>query len=289
VIPYAALVLIAVAISSALLTAAAARALIRHERVADDEASSAAPDSPGTDAPLHHRVRHFVFARFSSRTALGLQLTVAVVVCVAALALFGEVADNIVDRDELSRFDERIAEWLAPHRTPTILTLANWVSHLGTIPVMAACTAIIIATLFRREWRAVAVGWLLLASGGELVEQILKRTFRRDRPSNVEQWLVAGGYSFPSGHSMGAMVGYGLMAYLVLLRVRRRWVRVAVIACASVIVAAIGFSRLVLGVHFFTDVIGGYAAGAVWLSLAIATVEIERSRWGLRHASHAAA
>ena len=281
-ISYAAIVLLVVAFSTALLTSAAARALVRHERAVDERDAAASPAASPDDA-YGRRVRDFVAERFSSRTALGLQLTVAVVVCIAALALFGQIADNVLDRDELARFDGRLAAWIAPHRTPAHLALANWVSHLGTIPVMWALAAAIIATLFRREWRAVSVGWMFLAGGGEMVEQILKRTFRRDRPPNVEQWLVAGGFSFPSGHSMGAMVGYGLLAYLVLLRVKRPAARAVVLLCAACIVAAIGLSRLVLGVHFFTDVIGGYAAGAVWISLAIAAVEIERSRWRLRH------
>ncbi|MDB4882361.1 MAG: hypothetical protein JWL95_1127 [Gemmatimonadetes bacterium] len=282
-ISYAAILLLVVAISAALLTAGAARALVHHERAPDPGEPATVNGPSAATVSRWHRIGRFLVERFSPGTALGLQLTVAAVVCVGALALFGEIADNVVDRDELTRFDLRLAMWIAPHRTPGHLALANVVSQFGTIPVMIGCAALIIATRFRREWRAVSVGLLLLGGAGELVEQILKRTFRRDRPANVEQWLVAGGYSFPSGHSMGAMVGYGLMTYLILLRVRRPWVRVTVIACGAVIIAAIGFSRLVLGVHFFTDVIGGFAAGAVWISLAIATVEVERSRWRLRH------
>jgi len=279
-ISYASLVLVFVALSVAALTAGAARAFVHRER-----AHHSALDDPAshTARGRAERLRHFLVTRFSLRTALGLQLLACVVICLAALALFGEISDNVIDRDELARFDGSIARLLAPYRTVPALQHANVVSHLGTIPVMASLAALIIATMFRREWRAVAIGWVLLAGGGEIVEQILKRTFRRDRPSNVEEWLVAGGYSFPSGHSMGAMVGYGLMTYLILLRVRRPMPRIAVIVCAAAIVFAIGFSRLLLGVHYFTDVIGGYAAGLVWISLAIATVELERSRWHDRH------
>ena len=283
-ISYAAILLVVVAFSAALLTAGAARALVRHQRTPDDADPAPASGAHGHDAPaLGSRVGHFITERFSPRTALGLQLTAAIVLCILALALFGEIADNIIDRDELAQFDGRLAAWIQPYRTPGRQSLANWVSHLGTVPVMTAFAALIIATLFRREWKAVAAGWLFLAGGGELVEQILKRTFRRDRPPASEHWLVAGGFSFPSGHSMGAMVGYGLMTYLILLRVRRPLARIAVIACGVAIVVAIGFSRIVLRVHFFTDVIGGFAAGIVWISLAIATVEVARSRWGLKH------
>jgi undecaprenyl-diphosphatase len=124
-------------------------------------------------------------------------------------------------------------------------------------------------TLDAMNSRAVAIGWTLVLGGGKLVEAVLKHTFQRTRPIGALQHLGDQSYSYPSGHAMGAMIGYGVLAYLVLLRVRRPMGRAAVTAAAALTIIAIGLSRLVLGVHFFTDVIGGYAAGAVWLALSL--------------------
>jgi len=188
------------------------------------------------------------------------------------------VADNVIDQDKLSRFDAQVLVLLAPWRTTTGLGIANTVSRFGTVPVMSGLALVLVLTLFRHQWRAVVVGWTLVMAGGKLVEAVLKHTFHRHRPIGALHYLHGASYSYPSGHSMGSMIGYGLLAYLVLLRVRRPAGRAAVTAGAALIILAVGLSRLVLAVHFFTDVVGGYAAGAVWLALSIAAVEAARER-----------
>lgn len=74
------------------------------------------------------------------------------------------------------------------------------------------------------------------------------------------------------------MIGYAVLAYLLLLGVQRQSARVAITALAALVILAVGVSRLVLGVHYFTDVAGGFAAGAVWLALSITVMETERWR-----------
>jgi undecaprenyl-diphosphatase len=171
-------------------------------------------------------------------------------------------------------------------RTTTGLAIASAVSRIGTVPIMSALALVLVLTLFRDEWRAVVAGWTLVMAGGKLVEAVLKLTFHRHRPIGALHYLHGTSYSYPSGHSMGSMIGYGLLAYLVLMRVRRPAGRAAVTAVAALVILAVGLSRLVLAVHFFTDVVGGYAAGAVWLALSIAAVEAARER--VATANHAA-
>jgi len=137
---------------------------------------------------------------------------------------------------------------------------------------------VLIVVLFRRNWLVVVVGWTLVMGGGKLVELALKHTFHRTRPIGALQHLSDPSYSYPSGHAMGAMIGYGMLTYLVLLRVRQPAARALVTAIAALVIIAIGTSRLVLAVHYFTDVVGGFAAGAVWLALSLAAVEAARER-----------
>jgi undecaprenyl-diphosphatase len=241
--------LLVTAVVVALLVALASRALLRGER-----------------------------ARWLPGNTLGMQLAISVIIALAALWIFTEVADNVIDHDKLSHLDAQVVIGLAPWRTSTGLAIATDVSRFGTVAVMSLLALLVVLTLHRRNWRAVVVGWTLVMGGGKLVEAALKHTFLRSRPIGALEHLAGQSYSYPSGHSMGAMIGYGMLAYLILLRVRRPIGRAAVTASAAVIILAVGISRLVLAVHYFTDVIGGFAAGAVWLVLSLAAVEAERAR-----------
>jgi membrane-associated phospholipid phosphatase len=211
--------------------------------------------------------------------AFGMRLALSVAIALSALWLFVEIADNVIDQDKLSHFDALVMAELAPWRTSTGLAIATAVSRIGTVPVMSALALVVLLTLHRHNWRAVVVGWTLVMGGGKLVEAVLKHTFHRTRPIGALEHLNSASYSYPSGHSMGAMIGYGLLAYMVLRRARRPAARAAVTAAAALIILAVGLSRLVLAVHYFTDVIGGFAAGAVWLALSLVAVEAARERF----------
>jgi undecaprenyl-diphosphatase len=214
----------------------------------------------------------------ASQRRAGLRLALSVLIAGAALALFVEVADNVLDQDELARLDGFVMSTLQPLRTATGMAMARGVSLLGTFAFMTLLVAAVALIVHRRHWRAVLAGWALVVGGGQLVEQLLKHTFHRTRPPGAGRYLVTTSFSYPSGHSMGSMIGYGVLAYLVLLRVRGRWARAAITALAALVMLAVGTSRLVLGVHYFTDVVGGFAVGAMWLALSIAIMEAERWR-----------
>jgi undecaprenyl-diphosphatase len=94
------------------------------------------------------------------------------------------------------------------------------------------------------------------------------------RPLHDHGFIVEPGWSFPSGHAFGAMVFYGMLAY-VLLRLTPRFHR-AIIAAAVLLIGMIGISRILLQVHYFSDVMAGYAAGAAWLVVCIVVAETLR-------------
>ena len=109
---------------------------------------------------------------------------------------------------------------------------------------------------------------------GALLDRWLKLTIHRPRPSYAAALLDNQTWSFPSGHAMGALVGYGMLAYvLILLGGGSRKTNVLIVASTAALVVIIGISRLYLGVHYFSDVAGGYAAGLLWLCVCIAVLE----------------
>jgi undecaprenyl-diphosphatase len=114
--------------------------------------------------------------------------------------------------------------------------------------------------------RRPAVFLIVATLGGETIDQALKVFFHRTRPEAFFGLAQPETYSFPSGHSMASCCFYGAAAALLGTRIHSRAARAALWAGAAVLVAAIGFSRVYLGFHYPTDVLGGYTAGLAWLA-----------------------
>jgi membrane-associated phospholipid phosphatase len=113
-------------------------------------------------------------------------------------------------------------------------------------------------------------------AGSALLNWLLKGLFQRPRPHFAHPLVVETSYSFPSGHAMESFVVYGMLAYLAVLWLRSWEARMAAVCGAALVVVLIGFSRMYLGVHYFSDVVAGYAAGGVWLSALMTGAETIR-------------
>jgi len=144
--------------------------------------------------------------------------------------------------------------------------------------VIAIAAVVTIALLITKRFRW-AIYVAINVGIGSLIDAELKRYFARARPDVAEMLRRASGYSFPSGHAMGSLVGYGMLAYVLCsLATRNHRKRLWIVAGAAILILAIGVSRLYLGVHYFSDVVGGYAAGVIWLFICVAAVEFARRR-----------
>jgi membrane protein DedA with SNARE-associated domain/membrane-associated phospholipid phosphatase len=222
----------------------------------------------------------FVSARFARGEYLGLHLTVGLAISLAGLWLFSGITEDVIHHDPLTRFDVTLLNWLHAHATPTGYAIFNAISVLGS-PVAMAVVALGVGALLvaRRRW-IVLGGWAAAFAGGTILQAALKVVIRRPRPPYVADFLSESSWSFPSGHAMGSLIGYGMLAYilLVVVRIHGRGAQIAVLLGAVLLIMAIGLSRLYLGVHYFSDVMGGYAAGVLWLSACISGLEGLRSQ-----------
>ncbi|PZS31523.1 MAG: hypothetical protein DLM59_09845 [Pseudonocardiales bacterium] len=137
--------------------------------------------------------------------------------------------------------------------------------------------------LWRRLPRLAAfVAITVVASS--LLDNLVKSLVHRARPVLPDPVAHAGGQSFPSGHAQAAIVGYGVLLLVFLPALHGAWRRVAP-AVAVVMVLAIGFSRVALGVHYVSDVLAGYVLGAAWLiamTAAFSAWQVERGRPAVR-------
>ena len=218
----------------------------------------------------------FVGQRFSKTEYLGLHFTIGMALSLAALWLFGGISEDVIHHDPLTQFDLTLANSLHQHATAGLVRVARVVTLLGS-PVFIAVWGLLVAiVLLRQRRRTLLLGWVAALVGGGLLDQALKLVFRRPRPVWDVPALAAHGWSFPSGHAMGSLVAYGMLAYILVLTLHSKAARRAVIIGAIVLVLLIGFTRLFLGVHYFSDVIAGYAAGTVWLAVCVSGLEVLR-------------
>lgn len=225
------------------------------------------------------RVRTARGLRFARGAYLGLHLTSGLLVSLAGLWLFGAITEDVIHHDPLTQFDVTVLEWLHRHATPAGYAIANAISRVGS-PVTMSALALGMGLLLaiRRQW-ILLCGWLAAFAGGGLLNEALKLLIKRPRPPYAGAFLHHYSWSFPSGHAMGSLIGYGMLAYvLVVLWIHSRRAQVSVVLGAASLIVAIGVSRLYLGVHYFSDVVGGYAAGVLWLSACISGLDVAR-RW----------
>jgi undecaprenyl-diphosphatase len=228
-----------------------------------------------------HRFRTFVRRRFARGEYLGLHLTVGLLLSLVLLGLFFSITRSVRrEQGALTQFDLRLARGLEEHaRThPSLLEFCRFITDLGGIAAMVVATLVGSSLLLINQRRFVAAVWIAAAVGGGLLTLIVKEEVARARPSNPDAMVRERNKSFFSGHSMGSMIGYGMLSYVLFLGVRRRWLCALVLAALTVLVLLVGFSRLYLRAHFFTDVLGGYCIGAFWLAVCISGLEVVRRR-----------
>jgi len=207
-----------------------------------------------------------------------------------ALALvgipFGLLLQQVAVEGPLTGLDEDGAQWLNDrvHGNDLAIDVLQAISFIGKPIFLLFAIGLPGAWVLWHGGRKLAVFLAVTCIGGGIVDTIVKVAVDRPRPDVDDPVATAFGKSFPSGHSMQAVVCYGalLLVFLPLLDGPRR--RLA-IAATVVLAALIGFSRLSLGVHYVTDILGGYLLGAAWLIASVAAFEIWREERG-RRATH---
>lgn len=208
--------------------------------------------------------------RFQSN--LGLHLVIGLLVFAAMTLILGEIAEDIMNGEPLTIADAQISTWLHTHRYPQLTTALWIVTSLGsTLPASCIAAVVGLYLLWNRQPYWLAAVWLSVF-GGMLLNKFLKYAFHRPRPHFDDPILALTSYSFPSGHTMAATVLYGVLAALLVTKIRRRSFRVVVILSASFLIALVGFSRMYLGAHYLSDVLGAIAEGLAWLSLCLTVV-----------------
>lgn len=214
----------------------------------------------------------FMGRRLTPTGALGISLTLQLAILAAGGWLFGSILQDVIGRDDLARFDRPITNYLVDHRTAWLTTTMRATTTLGSTAVLIPTIAVVGLAIrrHRRTWEPLAV-LVITQLGAIALYDTVKVLVARPRPHVGALVATASGYAFPSGHATQAVAVWGTIALILMPAASVTVGKIALGAGAAIIALLVGITRVYLGVHWTTDVLGGWALGALWLTAVTAT------------------
>ncbi len=190
--------------------------------------------------------------------------------------LFGVMAINLETNGSFNQTDVQVVNALhvTALQSPVLLRdVMDFGFYVGEHVVIAIGAGLVLYFLYKRYWLELSM--VVIAWAGEAAMWlILSAAFNRARPVfEVSAWRQMTGPGFPSGHAIGAVMCYGLLAYLLVPKISSRFWQIGVIVVALLIMLYIGFSRMFVGDHYLTDVLAGYGLGILWTGLVYTSAE----------------
>ncbi|CAN5890098.1 hypothetical protein BH11GEM1_BH11GEM1_18840 [soil metagenome] len=203
---------------------------------------------------------------------VGIFLVVGAIIAVAATVAFASFAEHVL-AGGTQAFDVAILQWLHGHQSKALTAVMVEMTYLGTGTVVIVIVGVAALFLWHTEHKHSARLLLAATIGNILLDGTLKLVYHRPRPSLFAWQTTAVSSSFPSGHAMSATVVYGTVAYLLMRLQKHRWAKMLTLSTAILLILLICLTRLYLGVHYPSDVLGGIIVGLAWASFCMATLE----------------
>lgn len=228
---------------------------------------------------LVHRyyVRRRSLPETADARALSATLMLGFAAIFVAALLFTTLPNWIVVDGSLARYDQALTTAISRTMAlPLLQTFAaiTVLANTSVLWVLAIAGALLL--LWRHDY-ALACIWVAAIGGNGVLTRALKAVFARERPLHDHALLTAQGWSFPSGHSSGAVVAYGMLAYVLIRRTPVIW-HLPIVLLATASAFATGCSRIFLQVHHASDVVAGFASGLAWLAVCVIAAELSRRR-----------
>lgn len=220
----------------------------------------------------HPRFSTFIKQRLDRSEFSGLPLTLLGLAFLYVLLLLFGVVEDLLTLDPIVAVDTRLANLLYVYRSSGLVNIFLWITLLGKAKIVLALAAAasLIAWLWHKRGFILPL-WITVAGSG-LFSLLGKVAFHRERPAGIGVYTETS-FSFPSGHATVAAAFYGFLVYLLWRQADSWGTRLNILFGGVLLALAIGFSRLYLGVHFLSDVLGGYLLGLLWLIIGICIAE----------------
>jgi membrane-associated phospholipid phosphatase len=165
--------------------------------------------------------------------------------------------------------DHEVAGWFHAHLTHTFVTVLRAVTEFGSSEWIGVVLFLVVVFFIWKRWWPSLVTLIVAVPGGMLLNEWVKILVQRQRPFLEGPFVDWSGYSFASGHTIGATLLYGQLALFILPAMKARHWRRLTIFSAALIVLLVGFSRIALGAHFLSDVLAAIIFGVLWLAFCL--------------------
>ncbi len=192
----------------------------------------------------------------------------SLIIIVLGINGFIELTDTLTTA-ELRHYDDKITDYIISFRSPALTHYFTFVTHIGGLYgyISVVVLSALISFIIFKKWKYMAQITLVLTLSA-LSNLVLKRFINRARP-DIEHLVTVETLSYPSGHAMAAMAFYGFLIYLFYKFKMLKIIKYSIILLLTILIISIGLSRIYLGVHFPSDIAGGFIAGAIWVIFCI--------------------
>jgi undecaprenyl-diphosphatase len=219
------------------------------------------------DRRVRIRITEALRGAFALLRRLDRTLLLGFAAAALATVAFAQLLDEVHDNESLVHWDESASEWIADWRGRGLTGVMRVATHLADPVVVTALVLVASAVLLARRHRGAALFLVASTAGTGLLVLVAKLAIARPRPGVPVRLIDASGYAFPSGHAAQSLACYGALAIIAAVLIDDRRARVLVCTVAALTAFVVGLSRVVLGAHWFSDVVAGWVLAGGWLAV----------------------
>jgi undecaprenyl-diphosphatase len=220
----------------------------------------------------HYKIKNFIKARFNLKDKHGLRLTAILVILTLCASYFYFITKSYIYKELLFQFDIRLSNLFLFFRDIEIIKLFTFITNFADFRIIIIGALLFSIFLFINKKNNYLIPFFISISSASTLVCILKNIFDRVRPSI--SFYIVNGFSFPSGHAAISVAFFGFICYFLVRNTKKLNKKIIYIASSILISIAICFSRMYLGVHYLSDVMGGFLLGLFTLFIAIGISEL---------------